>query len=219
MKTPAPFPTNRDEWRSYPVQLTADELLIGGHQVMQTWERPLMRALAERVTSGGGRILEVGFGMGISAHEIIDCGCEFYEVIEPHPEIARNARQWAAEQPVPVTVHEGFWQDVVGSLEPVYDGILFDTFPLSEAEAGSNHFEFIPVAGRLLRPSGLFGLYSDESLNFRTEHLRLLLESFDEVTFVRVDGLEPPPDCEYWRSGTMVLPFASRPRRQELRGP
>ena len=36
-------------------------------EVMMSWESPIMEASAEWVCSGGGDILEMGFGMGISA--------------------------------------------------------------------------------------------------------------------------------------------------------
>ena len=36
-------------------------------EVMMDWEHPLMSASAAYVTQNGGDILEIGFGMGISA--------------------------------------------------------------------------------------------------------------------------------------------------------
>ena len=36
-------------------------------EVMMNWEDPLMSASAAYVCEGGGDILEIGFGMGISA--------------------------------------------------------------------------------------------------------------------------------------------------------
>ncbi len=202
------YPSERSDWRDLPVSLDQDQLLIGGWQVMQRWEAPLMDALACEVTRGGGDILEVGFGMGISATAIIAAGCRSYTVIEAHPEVAANAREWGQSQPVPVTVLEGFWQDVEPQIEGQYDGILFDTYPLSRKERNKNHYPFIPRAPRLLRPNGVLTLYSDETSRFRQEHLELLLAHFNEVKLVKVSDLHPPDDCEYWQSTTMVIPVA-----------
>ena len=68
-------PATADDWRCQSVVLTDNELLIGGKQVMQAWERPLMEVLAREVTASHGDILEVGYGMGISARAILACGC------------------------------------------------------------------------------------------------------------------------------------------------
>src|SRR5262245_49605605 len=47
--------------------VTASELILDQHQVMQIWQMPLMKALAEIVAATRGDILEIGFGMGICA--------------------------------------------------------------------------------------------------------------------------------------------------------
>lgn len=198
-------------WNEMPVALTEDQLLVGGWQVMQSWEAPLMDVLAQEVTAGGGDILEIGFGMGISANQIVANGCTTYTVIEIHPGIAANARKFASEQNLPCEVIEGAWQDVVPSLDRQFDGVLFDTYPLSGEERGKNHFSFIPVAPSLLRDSGVFVCYSDDTKQFRSDHLELLLTHFDEVTLHKVTGLVPPKDCEYWKHSHMVIPAARRP--------
>ena len=38
--------------------------------IMMDWEHPAMSASAAYITEGGGDILEIGFGMGISANYI-----------------------------------------------------------------------------------------------------------------------------------------------------
>jgi guanidinoacetate N-methyltransferase len=175
---------------------------------MQSWERPIMAAMAREVTNArvNGDVLEIGFGMGICASEIAKRGCNSYTVIEAHPKIAAAARAWGHEQPFPVRVCEGLWQQVIDGVGQRFDGIVFDTFPLNASERGRNHFPFIPKAPALLRPGGVLTLFSDETTEFRSEHLSLLLASFSEIRLLRLDGLEPPPDCEYWSSSTMTIP-------------
>jgi guanidinoacetate N-methyltransferase len=210
----------RDEWCRLPVVVTDTELLIGGKQVMQAWERPLMEALAREVTAAGGDVLEVGFGMGISAQDIITRGCRSYTVIEAHPQIAAAARNWGSEQALPVTVLEGFWQDLVPDLPPQFDGILFDTFPICQEEAHINPAAMIPDMQRLLRPGGVLTYYSGATANFPQDQTELLLTYFDEVKLVRVTGLEPYPHprCDYWNQSYMVLPVA-RKRSDQTREP
>ncbi|MCG8589832.1 MAG: hypothetical protein MJE66_11125 [Proteobacteria bacterium] len=69
-------------WQSSPAQLDETELLIENQQVMQAWEKPLMRSLAQAAAQGHGDVLEVGFGMGISASYLQEAGLRSYTVIE-----------------------------------------------------------------------------------------------------------------------------------------
>ncbi len=199
--------------------LTRDDLRIGDWQVMRRWETPLMKVLAREASAHHGDILEVGFGMGISADEIISNGCRSYTVIEAHPKVADLARKWADRQATRVQIIEAYWQDVVPNLDASYDGVLFDTYPMSRRERHKNHFAFIPVAPGLLRDGGLLTLYSDETIDFRRQHLKLLLTHFDEVKLIKVTGLRPPSDCEYWRSNLMVIPVARKGSRSDRLSP
>lgn len=184
---------------------------MGGKQVMQYWERPLMRQLASYATRRKGRVLEVGFGLGISADYIAEFGCEDYCVIEAHPLIAEKARAWAATQPIAVQVVEDFWQNVVGRLG-VFDGILFDTYPVDADAASNNYKSFLPCAQSFLADEGVLTYYSEETREFRSDHLQRILEHFDTVEFTVVEHLRVPLNCRYWKHDHMVLPCLSRPR-------
>jgi len=206
------YPNQPEEWKKFLIENNPNELLIGGWQVMQEWERPLMRALAKNVAGADKEILEVGFGMGICAEEIFKIGCSNYTVIEAHPEIAENARKWLLSNNINGKVIEAFWEDVIDTLpHNNFDGIIFDTYPLSETERSCNHFSFIPKAKSLLTQNGSLTYYSDETKDFRAEHLQLLLANYEQIIFNRVSGLKPPKDCEYWNNNYMVIPTVSKP--------
>lgn len=208
----ANYPSQRNEWREFTVHSNSSELLIGGWQVMQEWERPLMQALAKNVAGSDRNILEIGFGMGICAEEIWKIGCANYTVIEAHPIIAQKAREWLKTNGHSGTVIEGFWENVIDSLPPSsYDGIVFDTYPLSKYERGRNHFSFIPKAKKLLTRNGILTYYSDETIDFRNEHLKLLLSNYECINLERVSGLNPPDNCEYWDEKYMIIPAVSKP--------
>jgi guanidinoacetate N-methyltransferase len=204
------YPKNKEDWKGFEVNQNEKELLIGNWQVMQIWERPLMKFLAKEVAWNHGNILEIGFGMGISAEEIIKNGCKSYTVIEAHPTIANNARNWAKKQRTQIKIIEGFWQEIVPTIKTKFDGILFDTFPINSKEKFSNHFPFIPVAPKLLKKNGVLTFFSDEKIPFRSKHLTLIFENFDEVKLVNIKGLNPPKHCEYWRENYMIIPVCKK---------
>ena len=95
-------------------------------QVMMSWEDPLMKASADYVCEGGGDILEVGFGMGISAGYIQANSINSHTIVECHPQVIEKAKAWAADKPN-VTIIEGDWYDIKDSLS-TYDGIFHDTW-------------------------------------------------------------------------------------------
>jgi len=197
---------DRSEYLDLEAEYSDHELLIGGSEIMQDWERPLMRALAEEAASSGGHILEVGFGMGISANFLIQAGCSRYTVIEPHKAVLDQFRKWAQGQPVPVEAVEGFWEDVIDGLG-LFDGILFDTYPVSSSDRERKaYLPFIQKASEHLKPGGVFTFYTGYAETLPPEHMDLLKRFFSQLRTYHVDGLKPPRSCQYWHESRMVVP-------------
>ena len=100
---------------------------FGGEvQVMMDWEAPLMSASAAYVCQNGGDILEIGFGMGISAGYIQEHSITSHTIIENHPQIIEKANTWAQGK-TNVNIVTGSWFDIRSELN-TYDGIFYDTF-------------------------------------------------------------------------------------------
>ena len=165
-----------------------------------------MRALAVEAAHSGGHVLEVGFGMGISASYLIEAGCSRYTVIEPHPAVLDRFRAWEQLQIVPVDAIEGFWEDRIDQLG-IFDGILFDTYPVSEPEAHEKvYVPFIPKASEHLRPGGVFTFYTGYADSLPAEHMQLLEKHFSNIHLYHVEGLIPPKDCQYFHHSRMLVP-------------
>ena len=98
----------------------------GDFEVMMDWEDPLMSASAAYVCENGGDILEIGFGMGISAGYMHSHSISTHTIIENHPNIIPKAQAWALNKSN-VNIITGSWYDVKDSLS-TYDGIFYDTF-------------------------------------------------------------------------------------------
>jgi hypothetical protein len=105
--------------------------------VMHEWESELMKLHADYVAESKGHVLEIGFGMGLSAGFIQEHNPMSHTIIELHPQIAKIARDWAADKP-DVTILEGDWYEVLptlveGSIQVTprkFDGIFFDPYGL-----------------------------------------------------------------------------------------
>ena len=113
-------------------------------EVMMDWESSIMQASANYVCEGGGDILEIGFGMGISANYIQANSITSHTIVENHPQVIERAEAWAVGKPN-VTIIEGDWYAIKDSLS-TYDGILHDTWEDTNVE------EFIPVLDSLIKP-------------------------------------------------------------------
>ena len=75
-----------------------DEEFGDNRSVMMDWEDSLMSASAAYVCQNGGDILEIGFGMGISAGYIQSHSISSHTIIENHPDIIPRAQAWASEK-------------------------------------------------------------------------------------------------------------------------
>lgn len=198
-------------WRTSPARLDDGELSIEGQQVMQDWERPLMQAMARIAAEAHGDVLEVGFGMGISATYLQELGVRSHTILECNDDVIEAFQAWRSRYPDrDIRVVPGRWQDVRDRLG-AYDAILFDTYPLSEDEfvdtvVNSITFaeHFLPTAAELLRPGGILTYYTNEIDSFSRRHQRLVFKYFQSLTLSVVRRLAPPPDCNYWWADSMV---------------
>ena len=114
-------------------------------EVMMDWEHPIMSASAAYVTQGGGDILEIGFGMGISAGYIQSHSISSHTIIENHPQIISKSREWASGKSN-VTIVSQSWKDALDSLG-TYDGIFHDTFDDTDIEQFSSSLSVLTKSG------------------------------------------------------------------------
>ena len=91
--------------------------------VMMAWERPLMEAHARAVCQGGGKVLNVGFGMGLVDEAIQRYEPEEHTIVEAHPEVYARMLKLGWGEKKNVRIVFGRWQDVMPQLGS-YDGII-----------------------------------------------------------------------------------------------
>jgi amino acid adenylation domain-containing protein len=204
-------------WQRGHAHFAASELIVEGQQVMQDWEQPLMKEMAKIATTAHGHVLEIGFGMGISATYIQERGVASHTIVECNEDVVRALGEWRNGYPQQdVRIVQGRWQDVVGRLG-LFDSVLFDAYPMSETEFTENVIEqitfaesFFQTASNCLRPGGVFTYYTNEIDSFSRRHQRALFQYFGSITLKVIGPLYPPQTSHYWWADSMVAVCATK---------
>ena len=158
-------------------------------EVMMDWEDPLMSASAAYVCENGGDILEIGFGMGISAGYIQSHSISSHTIVENHPQIITKAQEWASGKSN-VTIVTGSWYDIKDSLS-TYDGIFYDTF-------GDENMNNFSSSLSSLTKSGAKVTWWNNNPN-ETNYYNI-----PDVTYQAINI--NPPNNSYFNSNTYYLP-------------
>lgn len=202
------FKDLKKKWSTAKAYFTENKLVIDGHPVMESWEEDYMKILANIATTNGGVVLEVGYGIGLSAAHIQTNSIIKHVIIEANTEVFSRAQKFATNCSTPVELIFGFWEDVTQAIpNNSLSGILFDTYPLVEREIHQNHFSFFKEAYRMLKPNGILTYYSDEIDKFSKVHIQRLKDAGFTKIDSRICKVNPPIDCEYWTSKTILAPI------------
>jgi len=200
-------------WNELTLEYNEKGLYINGLSIVETWEEPIQKKLALSVgITNNSRILEIGYGLGLCAKTISQQFPQTHILIEAHQEIAQKAQEEVATIDL-VIVKE--WQDVVPTLKGnSFDGIIFDSYPLSEGPYNGTSEDtllfvkdFLTKGERLLKKGGRLS-FLDFSCNvhrlaaFEELH-KNLFSSFE----IREEVLPIPDDCSYARGniGNIVV--------------
>ena len=174
----------------HQISFPSHRIGIDIEQVMMDWEAPLMQAHAEVACHNQGDILEIGFGMGISATYIQQLNPTSHTIVEIHPQVFERAQEWAADKPN-VNLIFADWYDCVNTLS-TYDGIFFDTY-------GDIHYlEFDQYISQLTKPGAKFTWWN----NYPTSQNMFGL---DDITYIEYEV--NPPQNTYFNFQKYYLPI------------
>ena len=156
-------------------------------EVMMDWEDSIMSASAAYACEGGGDILEIGFGMGISADYIQQHTINSHTIIENHPQVITKAQAWAADKPN-VTILEGSWYDIKDTLS-TYNGLFYDTW------GDENNTDIWTLMPSFMKPGGRATWWGSH---------KELSRGLDGVTFDVYDV--NPPTNQYFNHSQYYVP-------------
>eukprot|EP00986_Skeletonema_menzelii_P002420 scaffold652_cov142-Skeletonema_menzelii.AAC.7 len=130
--------------------------------VMMEWERPLMMAHAQILTSEmkGKRVMNIGFGLGI-----IDTALQGYEpslhvICEAHPTVYKKMIEDGWDKKNNVRICFGRWQDELPKLVEEgleFDGIFYDTYGEHFTDLEDFHELMVKV---LNKPDGVYSFFN-----------------------------------------------------------
>jgi len=114
-----------------------EEIILAkdNEQVMMEWEKPYMEASIDFLEPQG-HVLEIGFGCGYSATQIMKYPIKSYTIIECDPIVIEKIKNWRVNRSIPIDIVEGTWQERLQNLG-VFDEIYFDDFPLNISKESS----------------------------------------------------------------------------------
>ncbi|CAE6967797.1 GATM [Symbiodinium natans] len=218
-----PSEAEHSRWVKQREQLSEDRLDIEGHPVMQRWETPYMGKLAEVATRNGGRVVEVGFGMAISATAVQSYPIEEHIILEANSDVFKRLEEFAKAATSKVTpLGPDLWQNSIKHIaDRSVDGILYDTYPLNKEEQHTHQFDFLREARRILKPGGIMTYCNLTSLGVlrheynsweelfeATQKPHLLAAGYHEdELLVEAFPVEPTADCEYYSHNTAMVPI------------
>ena len=183
-------------------------------EIMEDWQIPVMKAMAEAAAAQHGDVLEIGFGRGISSTFLQDFGVRSHTIVECNDAIVDDFHKWKQKYgDETIQLLHGKWQDVLNG-QTQYDAVFFHAYPLDAKE----HVEYVvqsptfaahffPIAAQQLRDGGVFTYLTNESDSLSRGHQRLLLQHFREFSLSIVGPLDIPDDSRdsMWADSMVVV--------------
>ena len=160
-----------------------------GQAVMMDWERPIMEQAAKVITRNGGRVLNVGFGMGIIDTEIEKYPNTEHWIIEPHLDVFTKMMDDGWHLKSNVKILHGDWQWFLKYL-PKFDGIYIDTW-------NEQIWDFLKNTPNMLKEGGILSFFNnprgdEKGLHMSQEEYDILSPicqiDFETIELNHIDG-------------------------------
>jgi len=173
-----------------------------GLAIMMDWETPIMEQAAEVITRKGGRVLNVGFGMGIIDTFIENHDIEEHWIIEAHLDVYTKMLSDGWHLKPHVKILYGDWRWYLQFL-PKFDGIYIDTWD-------ENFLEFHDYLPNILKEDGIYSFFNNPREDLKSLHMTEpefdILNNFCNIEYetLELDFIDTKnrqgPDGFYWNT-------------------
>ena len=148
------------------LKYTKDNRLIDeyGKSIMMDWEYPIMKKSAEVICQNGGRVLNIGFGLGLIDSEIQKHPIDEHWIIEYHPDVYIKMLEDGWHLKKNAKILYGDWRFYLPYL-PKFDGIYVDTW---EEDLFQLH-QYLP---NILKKNGIYSFFNNINFNKTKDKIR-----------------------------------------------
>jgi hypothetical protein len=174
----------------------------GVHQVMMEWEKPYMEKCVQLLKPFGS-VLEIGFGLGYSASEILrHDNVTSYTVVDCSPTVWDTFEDYKCKHPRRdiMSLQRGRWQDVLEICDE-YDTIFFDDY-CYEYDPTRGYEFLLTVLKSHTRIGSRIGFYSTARVTYETvSGIVGVCHEFD---------IDIPDRCRYAKGERMYAPIVTK---------
>jgi len=115
---------------TFEIDANGEEIILSEDKeiIMMEWEKPYMEQSIDFLKPSGD-VLEIGFGCGYSATQILKYPIKSYTIIECDDDTIERIKIWKKYYDVPIIIVKGKWEEKLHTLG-IFDKIYFDDYPL-----------------------------------------------------------------------------------------
>jgi hypothetical protein len=186
----------RDTWETADVEFEKssegyDILRICKQEVMTNLQVPYMKELAKTACKAGGKILNIGYGLGIADNFIEEfrekTGVTEHHIIELNENVFKKAQEWRDSQKFKdkIFIYQGSWEDITPELSTQFDGILYDGYPLDKSLICRDAIPFLAAVSEyklLAEKTGILTFFMD-SVNGFGEDFKKYIKTLNYASY------------------------------------
>lgn len=175
-----------EDWKNSPIYIKGGGLSIGDVVVVGTVEDRLMKEMVELFKNCDGKIVEAGYGLGMSAKYLDSCkNIKTHVIVEANKYVYDNLVNYAntIKDKDIIPIFDFFENWILKESNESYDGVFFDTYPINdplEFDVLDDHtIRNFKEIYRILKFGGLFTFYDHHHYD-----INLIKKKLIEVGFL-----------------------------------